>query len=364
MFYLKWIHHIHGVLFFLLFFSGLLLYFSSTRTWFNQLGFPLVYFHLIVSVFYASVVFIRIRSIIHYMAKKPYIKKFNVTFNFTFFVFWLISGLLMYFQAYMPIVVRNAAVFIHDWSTFLFIPWVFIHVVGHLFHITLPWPNWWGRKAPLPLVIEENRLERREFVQFFVVSSLFVLIGGWIRWFIPTFETTENKRRGYFRIYNITDNYPRYKDKDWSLTIDGLVNEPITLTMEDLHKVRWTTIVDDFHCVTGWSVLGVEMKGIKITDLFETYGIESQSDYVTAYSGDQIYFDSFTTTQLFDEESILVFEFDGQPLKHVQGYPCRLFHPEMYAYKSVKWLDRLEFTEVRTTGYWQESGGYDLNGYL
>jgi hypothetical protein len=364
--FLKWTHHVHGILFLLLFISGLSLYFPETRTWFNEVRFPLVTFHVLVACLYILVIFISLWKILRYTVKKPLIKKFNVGLNTTFVAAWISSGLMMYFHAYVSVALRNIAVVVHDWATFLIIPWVLVHSLGHLWKIEFPWPSWWRGRSALPLILEENRLERRDFITFVLTSSLFVLIGGWVRWLSPilSIPSKENQRRGYFRIYNVTNDYPRYEQNPWSLTIDGLVSEPLILTMEDLRRLPWVSIVDDFHCVTGWSVRGVELQGIILKDLFEHFSLTSQGKFATAYSGDKIYFDSFTKAQLLEEETMLVFELDERELKHVQGYPCRLYHPNMYGYKSVKWLNRIEFTEERKIGYWQQSGGYDLNGYL
>jgi hypothetical protein len=364
--FLRWTHHVHGIFFLLLFSSGLFLYFQVTRTWFNEFKFPLVTFHVVVACVYLIVIVISLGKVLGYSFKKPPIKSFNVWLNLSFVAAWVCSGLIMYFHHHVPVSFRNTAVTVHDWATFLIIPWVLVHSMGRMLKIELPWPHWWRGRSSLPLLLAENRLERRDFVKSIAIGSVFLLVGGWARWLSPilSIPSKENRRRGYFRVYNVTNDYPRYEQRPWSLTIEGLVTNPVILTMEDLRRVPWVSIIDDFHCVTGWSVRGVEMKGVLIKDLFSYFSLIPQSEYVTAYSGDEIYFDSFTSTQLLEEESMLVFYLDEQELKHVQGYPCRLYHPDMYGYKSVKWLERLEFTKDRKIGYWQQSGGYDVNGYL
>lgn len=363
---LIYLHFAHAFTFFLLLASGLSLYIPAARTWFNQLRFPLVQVHLVFSCFYIVIVIISLWFIFSYLLNKPLLKKFNVWLTLTFASLWMLSGVIMYFQTYMPVGVRNLAVIIHDWSTFLFIPWALTHSIGHLLKIRISWPKWWRAKAPVPEVITENRPERRDVVKFLTVGSLFIIFGGLTRWFLPilSIPSEEVRRRGYFRIYNITNDFPRYESNDWALKIDGLVNSIETINQSDLPRFPSTTIVDDFHCVTGWSVRGVEMKGILVKDLLEELNIVPSGKFVTAYSGDKEYFDSFTISQLLEEEALLVYEIDGLPLKNVQGYPCRLYHPSMYGYKSVKWIERLEFTEDRKLGYWQQSGGYDIDGYL
>lgn len=362
----KGVHHLHGIFFLLLLTSGLLLYFSETRTMFNQWQFPLVGFHIWTAFTYLAFVLLSLVYVFRYLWHKPYAKKVNVWLNVLFFLTWVISGLFMYFQASLPVEVRNIAVDIHSWATFLFLPWVIVHSVGHVLAKQIPWPAWFGGKAEVPPIIQENRLERRDFVKFSLIGVLFMLFGGWMKWLTPVLSAPGDgpQRRGYFRIYNVTNDYPRYEEGEWELKVDGLVNEPATLNMRDLGILPRSTIVDDFHCVTGWSVRHVEMTGVRIQDVFELYGIVPQGKYVTAYSGDHVYFDSFRVDQLMEDEAMFIFQFDGLDLSHAQGYPCRVYHPEMWGYKSVKWVNRLEFTDERDIGYWQTYGGYDLDGYL
>ncbi|NEU29794.1 molybdopterin-dependent oxidoreductase [bacterium LRH843] len=364
--WLRTIHLAHGLLLILLMVTGLCLYGETSRTLFNQLGIPLVYVHIIIALIYLGIVCYSGLRVGRYLLKKPRIKRFNFWLNFTCFLLWAGSGIVMYFGAYMPVSLRGSAVFIHDWTTFLFLPWVLIHSISHLLNWEIPWPKWWTRHVALPKVIAENKFERRDFLKLFGLSVLFLIAGSWLKWMTPLLSAkgTENKRRGYFRIYNVTNDYPLYKKNDWTLTIDGLTSKSETISYYDLPRFPATTIVDDFHCVTGWSVRGVEMKGIKVKDLLEQLNIRPDGEYVTAFSGDGVYFDSFLTSQLLDEDALLVYEFDGEPLKQAQGYPCRLYHPDMYGYKSVKWIERLEFTSERQIGYWQQRGNYDLNGYL
>lgn len=333
---------------------------------FNEWQVPIVYLHVWIAIIYILVILFHFKKIIGYQRGRPKVKKFNVWFNSMLFFSWVLSGTILYFHQFVPAGLRNISVIIHDWTTWVVIPWVMFHAIGHLFKVKLPWPAWWQSHVEAPEWYKENQIERRDVIKSLGALLLFVFIGGWIKWLMPvlTIPTLEDMKRGYFRIYNVTSKYPRYEESEWSLVIDGLVSKKHSLTMRDLRGMKWETIVDDFHCVTGWSVHAVEMKGVYIKDLFEHFSITAEGKYVKAYSGDKMYFDTYTWEQLYDEGAMLVFQFDGMPLKHSQGFPCRLYHPDMYGYKSVKWLNRLEIANQRELGYWQQSGGYDINGYL
>ena len=55
---------------------------------------------------------------------------------------------------------------------------------------------------------------------------------------------------------------------------------------------------------------------------------------------------------------MLAYEMDGKPLPRGHGAPLRLVIPEMYGYKNVKWLSRIELVPQGGSGYWEELG-YD-----
>jgi DMSO/TMAO reductase YedYZ molybdopterin-dependent catalytic subunit len=60
---------------------------------------------------------------------------------------------------------------------------------------------------------------------------------------------------------------------------------------------------------------------------------------------------------------LLAIELDGQPLSRPHGAPARVVIPQMYGYKGVKWLNRIELLPDQPTGYW-EGLGYDQNAWV
>ena len=60
---------------------------------------------------------------------------------------------------------------------------------------------------------------------------------------------------------------------------------------------------------------------------------------------------------------MLAYEMDGKPLPRVHGAPLRLVIPEMYGYKNVKWVNRIELVPKAGSGYWEELG-YDNDAWV
>jgi DMSO/TMAO reductase YedYZ molybdopterin-dependent catalytic subunit len=75
------------------------------------------------------------------------------------------------------------------------------------------------------------------------------------------------------------------------------------------------------------------------------------------------YDDSLTLDQAKLPDVMLAYDMDGQPLSRPHGSPARVVIPEMYGYKGVKWLARMELVAKQPEGYW-ELGGYDQNAWV
>jgi DMSO/TMAO reductase YedYZ molybdopterin-dependent catalytic subunit len=60
---------------------------------------------------------------------------------------------------------------------------------------------------------------------------------------------------------------------------------------------------------------------------------------------------------------MLAYELDGKPLSRPHGAPARVVLPEMYGYKGVKWLTRMEFVARQPEGFWEQHG-YDQDAWV
>src|SRR5262249_56181456 len=77
-------------------------------------------------------------------------------------------------------------------------------------------------------------------------------------------------------------------------------------------------------------------------------------------SMEQPYDDSLTLEQARLPDAMLAYELDGRPLSRPHGSPARVVIPEMYGYKGVKWLARMEVVATQPEGYWG-APGHDPN---
>jgi DMSO/TMAO reductase YedYZ molybdopterin-dependent catalytic subunit len=168
---------------------------------------------------------------------------------------------------------------------------------------------------------------------------------------------------GGWRIYTVSGSMPIFDPKTWRLEIGGLVAKPRSFTYDELLALPRSHQVNDFHCVTGWTVHDVQWSGVRFSHLLDQVEPLPQAKAIRFISLEQPYNDSLTLGQLHLPDVLLALEMDGKPLSRPHGSPARVVIPEMYGYKGVKWLTRIEFVAHQPTGYWEELG-YDQNAWV
>jgi DMSO/TMAO reductase YedYZ molybdopterin-dependent catalytic subunit len=168
---------------------------------------------------------------------------------------------------------------------------------------------------------------------------------------------------GGWRIYTISGSMPVFDRKAWQLEIGGLVARPRSFTYDELLALPQVHQVSDFHCVTGWTVRDVRWSGVRFSHLLDEVEPLPQAKAIRFVSLEQPYDDSLTLEQVRLHDVMLALRMDGQPLSRPHGSPARVVIPEMYGYKGVKWLARMELLDHQPTGYW-EGLGYDQNAWV
>jgi DMSO/TMAO reductase YedYZ molybdopterin-dependent catalytic subunit len=168
---------------------------------------------------------------------------------------------------------------------------------------------------------------------------------------------------GGWRIYTISGSMPVFDRRSWSLTVDGLVERPVKLSYDRLRSLPIAEQVSTFHCVTGWTVHNVHWRGIRLQHVLDLVAPGRTAQALRFVSSEHPYEDSLTIEQALLPDVMLALDLDGAPLSRPHGAPVRLVIPEMYGYKGVKWLERIEVVAEQPTGYW-ENLGYDQNAWV
>jgi DMSO/TMAO reductase YedYZ molybdopterin-dependent catalytic subunit len=151
---------------------------------------------------------------------------------------------------------------------------------------------------------------------------------------------------------------PRARLEDWTLTIDGAVDEARRWSWDELHALPTETFTVDIHCVTKWSKLGTTWTGVSVDTLLEN--VDTEAEYLTAWS-DGDYTTNLALEDVTDGKAWVVWDFEGEPLDPEHGGPARLLVPHLYFWKSAKWVRGLTFTPYDEPGFW-EAAGYHNHG--
>lgn len=150
---------------------------------------------------------------------------------------------------------------------------------------------------------------------------------------------------------------PHINRDKYTLEIEGEVENPMIFDYEDLKNLKDRDIIADIHCVTSWSKFDTRWGGISFKKLFNIVKPTNKAHYVEFYCAD----DGFTTTvpieKLLANNNLLALSYEGLPITEKHGGPVRPIIPDLYFYKSAKWLIKIIFLELDRFGYW-ERGGY------
>ena len=153
---------------------------------------------------------------------------------------------------------------------------------------------------------------------------------------------------------------PRTPLDQWTFSIEDGSETQASWTWDEMQALPQTELTADIHCVTKWSKLDTNWKGVTIDTLFEAADVDPADDYIMAFC-DGGYTTNLPVEDLLDGKGMLAFEYDGEPLEPAHGGPARLFVPHLYFWKSAKWVKGLRFMEEDEPGFW-EMYGYHMYG--
>ena len=156
---------------------------------------------------------------------------------------------------------------------------------------------------------------------------------------------------------------PTFDPATWRLKIGGLVEQPVSLSYDELRALPRVEQVSTFHCVTGWTVNNVHWAGVRMRDVLSRARPQATGHALRFVSMEVPYVDYLTMQQASLHDVMLAYEMDGKPLPREHGAPVRLIIPEMYGYKNVKWLQGIDVVPAAVNGYWEDLG-YDLNAWV
>lgn len=358
----KWMVRLHFytiVSFVLLLLTGVALYLPAVHAALIT-SLPVIYYvHIALGLVFGATLLIPLAA---RLPAGKLIRRLDWLFPLVFGTVIVITGISIWQVTWFPTTWRSLAFRWHGRMSYALLAWLILHAAYKAI----------GNRPPSDGLNARVDPTRRMFLQWLgagILGAVVLTVIDPVGWLTRSFtsknddESTGGRAIGFAAYYTVTDGYPSADLSTYRLTVDGLVNHPTTLTWSDLMGLEPYTEEADFHCVTGWSVPNVRWKGVHLSSLVSRVKLLRQVGYVHFYSFDGAYTESLSLSQALDPTVLLAYELNGQLLSRQQGFPLRLVVPKMYGYKSIKWVNRIEFSDKPLVGYW-EARGYDDDAYL
>ena len=155
---------------------------------------------------------------------------------------------------------------------------------------------------------------------------------------------------------------PTIRINDWSLSVKGLVERPITLTYEQLIARPSISQIVTLECVgntvAGEFISTAEWKGIPLRSLLEEAGAQTDA-FDVVFRAEDGYSDSIRFDRAMAGDVLIAHRMNGVLMPQGHGFPARMIVPGVYGMKSVQWLTEIEVVGQDYKGYYQQKGWSD-----
>lgn len=148
----------------------------------------------------------------------------------------------------------------------------------------------------------------------------------------------------------------------YSLKIDGLVENEMSYSYEQILEMDPVEIVYTIYCVEGWDATFL-WKGVLIEDILSESNVDDKAKTVIFHAVDG-YTTSLPLEEIIDKKIMMAYYANGLPIPSSLGYPFILVAYDKWGYKWARWINRIELSsDTNYKGYW-ESRGYSVDGNI
>jgi DMSO/TMAO reductase YedYZ molybdopterin-dependent catalytic subunit len=148
----------------------------------------------------------------------------------------------------------------------------------------------------------------------------------------------------------------------WTLQVTGEVEEPLSLSYDELRALPARDVTTDIHCVTRWSRFDARFRGVHWSELAKLARPTRTARFAIAHA-EHGFTSNMPLGAIEDENALVVYEADGEPLTPDHGWPVRLVVPSKYFWKSAKWLRGIELSSIDRPGFWERYGYHNDADY-
>jgi DMSO/TMAO reductase YedYZ molybdopterin-dependent catalytic subunit len=164
----------------------------------------------------------------------------------------------------------------------------------------------------------------------------------------------------------LADGFSTYR-----LVVDGLVEQPLSLSLADVRALPARSQITRHDCVEGWSSIG-QWKGAKLSALLDRAKLKPEARFIVFWCFDTLdpsatdgagrYYESIDLIDAYHPQTILAYQMNGATLPVRHGYPLRLRVERQLGYKHAKYVmrievvDRLDHLGRGEGGFWPDRG--------
>ncbi len=162
----------------------------------------------------------------------------------------------------------------------------------------------------------------------------------------------------FYRI-DINPIVPVVDATSWTLTVKGLVNNPLTITYEEIKAMPPAKEYATLQCVSnkiGGDLTSTALwKGVRLKDVLQKAQVKPGAKYIAVrcYDGYDV---GIPLERGLLDGSILAYEMNLAPLTSEHGYPVRAIVPGLYGMMNPKWITEIELVDNVYEGYWARNG--------
>ncbi|MDH4188545.1 MAG: sulfite oxidase [Nitrospira sp.] len=167
-------------------------------------------------------------------------------------------------------------------------------------------------------------------------------------------------------------------DENWQLSVAGLVDRPLTLTLQDLKQFEAVTLTAVVQCSGNGRALhrpkvpGVQWErgavgnarwtGVRLRDILQQAGVQADGRHVQFQGADRplvpavpLFVRSIPVEKALHQDTILAYEMNGRPLPLLHGAPLRVITPGWMAASCIKWLIDITVREDEAQSYYMQT---------
>ena len=146
------------------------------------------------------------------------------------------------------------------------------------------------------------------------------------------------------------------------LSVGGLVKEGKHFPWQEILSMPKSRVNCRLTSISGWSVRA-DWEGIQWNDFLKQILIDSKVSHVRFTSVGEGYSTTVSLKDLENPRVLLTYGVNGDPIEAEYGEPLRMVVPNLWGYKSCKWLGKIEFINQEEGGYWEDRG-YTRSGII